>query len=257
MGRIGVLVRRKMAVRTAGVRSGMGAAVHRRGRKFGLLILLCIIIGLAVIASVAAANLKAVTQNLAVARINYYAGKTINDAIDEVVAAGGTEYSDLILLDTDATGNVSALRTNMVEINRLKAEVTSLVIERINSLDPAELSIPLGNLFPSELFSGRGPLIPVILVPVGSVETNLESVMLTAGINQTRHRLILEVNVNIGALLPGFSTYSRVSSAVNVAETIIVGKVPNAYTYLEDTGQSGMDIYGDFDLTGDALEDVE
>lgn len=250
MGRLRVLIRRRMVHGGFGGKSrGGGKSRPRRNHA--------VVVKLAFAASVvgalmyiAAGNLKEVTESLAVARINYLAGSIINDVIDEVVGSGETEYADLVTLDTDDTGNVSALRTNMVAINRLKAEVSGLVIERINALDSSELGIPLGNLFPSELFSGRGPEIPVVLVPVGTVDTEFESVMLNSGINQTKHRLMLRVTVNVGALLPGFSADTEVSTSVGVAETIIVGKVPGAYTYLEDTGQTGMDIYGDFDLDG-------
>ncbi len=246
-----VWIRRRMVLGRRRKRVNPRASRPSSGRRHALLFKLALVAAAAgVLVYIAANNLKEVTESLAVARINYLAGTIINDVIDEVVAGEGTEYDDLVSLDTDATGNVSALRTNMVAINRLKAEVSGLVIERINSLDSSELSIPLGNLFPSELFSGRGPDIPVILVPVGTVDTEFESVMLTSGINQTKHRLMLKVTVNIGALLPGFSADTEVSTSVGVAETIIVGKVPGSYTYLEDTGQSGMDIYGNFDLDG-------
>lgn len=196
-------------------------------------------------------RLAPVVEQLAASRVVYLAGTVINDAINEQIALGDTEYDDLIHLEKDDTGKVTALKTNMAAINKLKTDVTALVLKRISSMDSSELSIPLGNIIDGELFSGRGPEIPIIVVPVGTAEADFSTALLTAGINQTRHQILVTVSADITVLLPGYETSTRVSSQVVVAETVIVGDVPEAYTYLEDTGQSPTNLY---DLVAEAPE---
>ena len=97
--------------------------------------------------------------------------------------------------------------------------------------------------------SGVGPRIPIKLLPVATADAKFATAFTSAGINQTRHQIIVEVTVDIGVVLPGLRTGTEVTSQVNIAETIIVGNVPNTYTYREDTGMTPFHIYGDIDLT--------
>ncbi len=221
-----------------------------RRRRSAILLMIFIILTVASIIYIEE-KLSPVVGQLAISRVTYLAGKAINDAINDQVESGYICYDDLINLEKDVDGRITALKTNMIKINQFKSEITNFVLEEINSIEESELAIPLGNILNGELFSGRGPKIPVKIVPVGSATASFDSVFSSAGINQTRHQIELEVTVNISVLLPGFSTGTSVTSAVKVAETVIVGNVPNTYTYLEDTGQTGMDIYGTYDLDGE------
>lgn len=196
-------------------------------------------------------RLRPVVEQLAASRVAYLAGEVINSAVNEQIAESGAGYDDLVLLEKDASGKVTALKTNMSAINRLKTDITALVLERINNMDTSELAIPLGNIIDGELFSGRGPEIPVLVVPVGTAEADFSTALVTAGINQTRHQMIVTVTADISVLLPGYETSTRVSSKVVVAETVIVGDVPEAYTYLEDTGASPRELYGDYDIVAE------
>lgn len=213
--------------------------------------LLLFVIFLTVLSGVALTvqiTLRPIVERLAMARVNYIAGRAINDAINDQIVEGDINYDTLIQLEKDTEGHITALKTNMIVINQFKATILGVVLEKIQDTDRSLLQVPLGNIFNNALLSGRGPGIPIVIVPVGSADAKFISALTAAGINQTRHQIIVEVTVHMSVLLPGFRASSDVSSQVNIAETIIVGTVPEAYTYLEDTGQSGMDIYGDFDL---------
>ena len=98
-----------------------------------------------------------------------------------------------------------------------------------------ELSIPIGTLTGSALLAGRGPRISVRMESVGSSSARFENRFDSAGINQTNHQIALEVDVSVSILLPGFTTATTVSTAVTVAETVIVGSVPETYTYFSTT----------------------
>lgn len=239
MGRISVAIRRARVRR----RSRRGLAEPHAGTK--RLIKLAVVIVLIALASAwFKKRLTPVVEKLATSRVVYLAGEVINDAINDQITLQGVEYEDFVHLETDANGRVTALKTDMAAINRFKSDVTALVLDRINNMDNSELYIPLGNIIDGELFSGRGPKIPIIVVPVGSAWADFSTNVSTAGINQTRHQIIVTVSAEITILLPGHETSTTVSSQVVAAETVIVGEVPQSYTYLEDTGLTPQELYG-------------
>lgn len=238
MGRISVAIRRARVRRKS--RRGL---VQQRSTRW-LIRLLAVVIVIALAAAWFKKRLTPVVEKLATSRVVYLAGEVINDAINDQIALQGVEYEDFVHLETDANGRVTALKTDMASINRFKADVTALVLDRINNMDNSELYIPLGNIIDGELFSGRGPNIPIIVVPVGSAWADFSTNVSTAGINQTRHQIIVTVSAEITILLPGYETSTTVSSQVVAAETVIVGDVPQNYTYLEDTGLDTHEIYG-------------
>ena len=121
----------------------------------------------------------------------------------------------------------------MGEFNRLQSSILHQVLEEIAQMDTRELSIPLGSLTGSALLAGRGPRISVRMQSVGSSTAYLSNEFSSAGINQTRHQIILNVDVYVSILLPGFSTATKVSNAFTVAETVLVGTVPDSYTYFQ------------------------
>ena len=111
-------------------------------------------------------------------------------------------------------------------------------LARIDQVSTRELSIPVGSLSGSVLLAGRGPRISVRMESVGSSSANFENAFTSAGINQTKHQIVLNIDVAVSILLPGFSTATTVSNAVTVAETVIVGSVPDTYTYFSSTPES-------------------
>lgn len=112
-----------------------------------------------------------------------------------------------------------------------QAEILDTVLTRISQVPTGDLSIPIGSLTGSTLLAGRGPRITVRMESVGSSEANFRNAFTSAGINQTKHQIILTVDVSVSVLLPGFRTATKVSNSFIVAETVIVGTVPDTYTY--------------------------
>ena len=179
-------------------------------------------------------HIRPVVLQLATARVHYLAAKAINDAVDEKINAGVVSYDNIIHFEKDMEGRITALKTDIAAINRLRTDILTSVLENIEGIGTSELGIPLGNMLSGDLLSGRGPNIPVRIVPVGTATANYENVFTSAGINQTRHQIMMHIQVDINVLLPGFSAASRVGVDVNLAETVIVGAVPNQYTNLEE-----------------------
>ena len=153
----------------------------------------------------------------------------INDAVNEQIAAGTVDYSSMALLEKDADGRITAVRTNMAEANRLKTETMALLSGRILETDTKELSVPMGNVLLPGLFSGRGPRIPVKIVSLTNTDAGFSTSFTQAGINQTLQQVTLTVAANVTVLTPVGTESVRVETDVVVSETVIVGTVPDSY----------------------------
>ncbi len=223
----------KRRVRTAPRRPGSG-----RMHLAVVMLLICAgaVCGLFFLQS----RLEPVVEQYAVSRVTYLATRIINDVIDAELSEAGGVYDNLVSFEKNENGDISALKTDIVRINQLKAAITSRVADEIARLDTSQISIPLGNLIGGDLFSGRGPSIPVRLVPVGSVSANFISSFTNAGINQTRHQIVIDTTVSMSVIAPGARASCQVNTKVNIAETILIGSVPEGYTYIDDTGESEM-----------------
>lgn len=158
----------------------------------------------------------------------------INDAIDRQIESGNIQYDRIVYFEKDLNGRITALKTNMSEVNRLKTDILNLINDEILSLDTSDLGIPLGSLFLPEFLAGRGPEIPVHILSIRNSDGSFESYFTEAGINQTLQQLRMNVCVDVAILVLGRSETFTVTSQVVVAETIIVGQVPD--TFLQNGG---------------------
>lgn len=158
----------------------------------------------------------------------------INDAIAEQIASGKIEYDRIVYFEKDLEGKITALKTNIGEVNRLKTDTLNIINEQILSTEHSQMGIPLGSLFLPELLSGKGPEIPVKVLSIRNSDASFESSFTHAGINQTMHQLRMCVIVDVSVLVLGQTITFPVSSDMVVAETIIVGAVPD--TFLQTGG---------------------
>ena len=154
----------------------------------------------------------------------------------------------MIYFEKDVDGNITALKTNMIEINRLKTQLLGLIIDKVSGTTTTDLSIPIGNVISNNFFSGRGPRIPVKILSVSSATATFTNNFTSAGINQTRHQVFMNFKVSVMILLPSCTTTTVVESQVCVAETIIVGSVPDSFTYFNgtDTAEDAANNYFNF-----------
>lgn len=153
----------------------------------------------------------------------------INDAIDSQIETGNIRYDRIVYFEKDLDGRITALKTNISEVNRLKTDILNLINDEILALDTSDISIPLGSLIFPELFSGRGPGIPVQVLSIRNSDAQFHSYFTDSGINQTLQQLTMEVCVDVAVLVLGKSETFTVSSQVVVAQTVIVGQVPETF----------------------------
>lgn len=203
----------------------------RRKRRWLILFLAAVLALLAL-----RAKIDPLTAQLAQAQVSNLASHTINQAVAQELKQDDIQYGDLINLERDTSGNITALTTNMLGMNRLKTGLLSLLDGEEYDITGELLNIPLGNLSGIQLLSGRGPSIPVKVLAVSSTDAWFTGEFTEAGINQTLHRIMLTVTLDVLLLLPTGTVSQTVSTEVCVAETVLLGQVPDSYTYFNGFG---------------------
>ena len=179
---------------------------------------------------------KALTE-LAQTQVKNVTSDFINDAVDREIAEGTIQYDRLVYFEKDLEGRITALKTNMGEINRLKTETLALINQELLDMDSSALGVPIGSLVLPEVFAGRGFSIPIEILAIRNSDASFSSSFSQAGINQTLQQMKMDVFVDVTVLILGSTESFTVTSQVVVAETVIVGQVPN--TYLQTGGNYG------------------
>ena len=203
-------------------------------RVFCRFVFLCILISV-VILLVFRIRYRDAVGELAKTQVQNVTSDLINDAIDEQIEIGKIQYDRIVYFEKDLNGRITALKTNISEVNRLKTDILNLINDEILALDTSQLSVPIGSLMLPEFFSGKGPGIPVHILTIRNSDASFESQFTEAGINQTLQQLTMHVLVDVSILALGRTESFVVSSQVVVAETIIVGDVPD--TFLQTGGR--------------------
>ena len=178
-----------------------------------------------------------VIRQLAEVQIRNSTSDLTNDAIAKQIANGNIAYDRIVYFEKDLDGRITALKTNIGEVNRLKTDILKIINDEILALDSSDLGIPLGSLFLPEFISGKGPEIPVHIIAIRNSDATFVSHFSEAGINQTLHQVTMVVSVDVAVLVLGKTDTFTMTSEVVVAETVIVGAVPD--TFLQSGGNYG------------------
>ena len=153
----------------------------------------------------------------------------INDAVDAYLEQGQLRYDDLVRLERTADGSVAAAQIDLGEVNRMKSVILRELGDRLPDRVRQSVHVPLGNVLLPALLSGRGGSLPVRVVSLRSTNAELESELEQTGINQSLHRLALRVEVDLLLLTPAGLLSRQVTSTVPIAQTILLGDVPNLF----------------------------
>ena len=200
-------------------------------RLFRRLIALCLVLLVLLVGSALLfrSRYHSVISSLAQTQVKNATSDLINDAIDQQIKDGRIQYDRMVYFEKDLDGKITALKTNMSEVNRLKTDLLNIINDEILSMDSDHMGIPLGSLFLPEVFAGIGPVIPIQILTIRNSEASFFSEFSEAGINQTLQQLNLQVSVDVAVLVLGKIDIFTISSQVVVAETVIVGQVPDMF----------------------------
>ena len=152
----------------------------------------------------------------------------INNGVSKALKYG-VDYNNLIKVMKDDQGNITLMQADTIAINILAAKIISSIQEEMEAVETKILKIPMGNVVGSQLLANHGPKLEIEIIPIGSVEADFYTEFEQAGINQTIHRIYIAINTKVQVIVPLSSDVVEITSNVPIAETVIVGEVPNFY----------------------------
>lgn len=152
----------------------------------------------------------------------------INIAASEVMT-NDVSYADILQISKDNEGNITLIQANTVLINKIARNTTLKSQENISEIGQQGIPIPVGSLSGLSFLAGRGPNISIKVLPVGSVDTKFSSEFISAGINQTKHKIYLTVSAEVCVVIPGMNNSVTTQTQILICENVIVGKIPEFY----------------------------
>lgn len=170
-----------------------------------------------------------VVEELAETQAKITASDLINDAIAAQIDNENIQYDRIVYFEKDLNGKITALKTNMTEINRLRAQILDEISRSVLNLGPQDIGVPIGSVLLPELLSGKGPRISVRVLSASNSDAKFVSTFSEAGINQTLQQLTVNVSMDVTILVMNRMETVTATGQMVVAETVIVGTVPNTF----------------------------
>lgn len=159
------------------------------------------------------------------------ATKVSNEQATAVMAK--YKYDDLCSITKDTNGNITMISANIIPINEIISDIAVKIQEELNKTENETFGIKMGSMTGSRLFSGRGPTIEIKMSTIGNLDTDLKSEFSSAGINQTLHKMYLQVECQVAVLTPFHTIEEKITNQVLLEEVVIVGTTPNTYYNFE------------------------
>ncbi|NFT91374.1 sporulation protein YunB [Clostridium botulinum] len=135
-------------------------------------------------------------------------------------------YNEMIKIEKDKDGNITLIQADTVKLNYLASKLSIQCNEELQNLEDIKIKIPLGWFTENSIYYNLGPQMAIRVEDVGNINANYESAFESAGINQTRHRIYLNVESKVRVILPFKANEVEIVTKVPVSDTIIVGKIP-------------------------------
>ena len=209
--------------------TGFASPARRIGTGLSILLLL---VGLGLFLSGAAVFLQDISIQIAVSDACDIVTGQVTNVFAQVMAEGEYDGESFVSLEKNEAGEISAVSSNMARINAISAEILDRVIGATENRT-IEVRVPLGNLTGVSLLMGRGPGVPVEIIMMTSSRVEFQNNVVTAGINQTKHQIVLEVIVDIDILIPWGTESAQVVTEVMISDVVVVGKVPGTYMSMQ------------------------
>lgn len=189
----------------------------------------CLLISVLIGVLLADAKLRPAIFELAAAEARSEAARRINSAVEGILMKEGMAYGDIVAVSRGESGAVTGITTDIVKMNLFKSKVTNAVERSFSADEILEVTVPLGSATEIALFSGWGPYLKVKMRAVAVTESDFDNVFETAGINQTQHSVMLSLSTKIVLTLSGRRITETLETSFCVAQTVIVGTVPDYY----------------------------
>ena len=202
---------------------GLKTIPRRRFRMILILPLFMILIGIAL-----GLYLRSLTRDIAISDARDAVTLAVYGCVSRMMRENDYGYDYFVTLEKDAQGNITAITTNTAHINALSSQIMQEIARAADS-EALDIRIPVGSLLGSNLLMGRGPEIPVQVKMLTSSFVRFENELISTGINQSRHVVTLIADVDVDIMIPLATVSTTVETDILIAETVIVGRVPETY----------------------------
>lgn len=207
-----------------------------KAKKITFTVLIALVLVSALAVSFFRGSLRPTLVSMAENYATREATARINECVMGIFCEDMELYESFVSYTDDTDGGVRLLSANSTVANILKARISSALVVALEDVKGQSFYIPVGNVINSNLFAGKGPSICVKILSVGAVTTDVRTEFCEAAINQTLHRIMLDVSVIVSVYVPMGTLDVKVTSTVPIAETVLVGDVPDAYTFVIENG---------------------
>lgn len=171
--------------------------------------------------------------SIAEIRVKEIVIQIVNDAV-HTEFSGDFNFNDFITTKTGQDGKVVMVQANSAVMNRLSSELALLIERNFQEIISSHVRISVGSIVGSQLLSQYGPMIKLNVMPIGMAKVNFKTEFESAGINQTRHKIYLEVDTQTKIVIPFSMRTIDIKTMVPIAETIIVGDVPQSFIFMPE-----------------------
>jgi len=198
-------------------------------RSFALILLFILVVTMGIICSI-----KSITPVIEVAcqsKAKAVALQITEETVKEFLS--NVKYDSLINLTYNNDGKIVGIHANIIEMNKLSSGIAYKIQERLTNLEKVDVDIPLARLVGANVFAGYGPSIKVKIVPFGNIVADFKTDFESVGINQTRHTIYIDIASTVTIVAPFNIDSVTAKSTVTVAETVIVGDIPETYYNIE------------------------
>lgn len=172
-------------------------------------------------------SIDPIFENLALTEAKAIATKITNEESTRAIV--GYTYEDLFTIEKDSEGNIQMINANILKMNLLTSDIASFIQNSLDNTDSSKIKLSIGSLTGIKMLSGIGPNMSLKISSAGDVETDLRSEFVSQGINQTLHRIYLQINSRVTILTPIKTLQEEISNQVLLAEHVIIGQIPSTY----------------------------
>ena len=180
-------------------------------------------------------RMTTLVKTLAISRAGNIATVVINKTVAGMLSENVEIYNDLVKIEYDSNGKISAVKTDSIHMNMIKTNVSVNIAKAVSEIQESKISIAAGTLTGSTLLTGKGPKINLGISLSCSCNIEVKNSFEYSGINQTLHKVILEINTTVYVITMGSTQSTSVVTNIPIAETIIIGEIPEIYAGREDT----------------------
>lgn len=197
-----------------------------------ILVMFVFVVSVCLVADI---RMTPIINTLALSKAKNLATVIINDTVGNMLSQGDFTFDKLIKTEYDENGKISSLSADSIEMNKLKSLISVSIANAIGEIEESRISVALGTLTGSTFLTGRGPMIDLNVHISCACSIEVRNSFEYTGINQTMHKVMLEITTDVYVLSVGEGLSSQIFTSIPISETVIIGQIPEIYAGKDDS----------------------